>query len=62
MLVPSYVLKLINDEDEIVKIIKKGIPFTEELIEEILLENKNIAVYCELDKRFRLHTDTLRGE
>jgi len=62
MLVPSYVLKLINDNDEVVKIIKKGIPFTDELIEEFLLEYRDIATYCELDERYRLHCDTLRAK
>lgn len=59
MLHTSYFLKLINDKDEIVKIIPKYREFTEEEITEILLEHQEIAMYCELSIRKRLDTSLL---
>ena len=59
MLVKCYVIKLINEKGEQVKVIRSAYEFTEEKITEILLEHKNEAMYCELSIQQRLHSDML---
>jgi ABC-type sulfate transport system substrate-binding protein len=62
MLVIEYILKLKSYKDEtVIKIIKSKEPFTEQQIEDILIEYKNEADYCETSMYYRLHSKTLHS-
>lgn len=60
MIVKAQILRLFGNNEQVVKVIRKA-EFTKEDIAEILLENKDIAYYCEVSDSYRLHSDLYHG-